>query len=88
MKHLSKKLNAVLLFCSTYGSPMESCKTNDCIQIIQINVAHSLSLFFVCMWSLLMAQELTKPWNYLELPQEVSSSVREEIWTNSVLLSF
>ena len=35
-----------------------------------------------------MAQELTKPWNYLELPQEVSSSVREEIWTNSVLLSF
>lgn len=88
MKHLSKKLNAVLLFCSTYGSPMESCKTNDCIQISQINVAHSLSLFFVCMWSLLMAQELTKPWNYLELPQEVSSSVREEIWTNSVLLSF
>jgi len=45
MKHLSKKLNAVLLFCSTYGSPMESCKTNDCIQISQINVAHSLSLF-------------------------------------------
>ena len=52
------------------------------------SMLHILSLFFVCMWSLLMAQELTKPWNYLELPQEVSSSVREEIWTNSVLLSF
>ena len=51
------------------------------------SMLHILSVF-VCMLSLLMAQEETKPWNYLELPQEVSSSVREEIWTNSVLLSF
>ena len=69
MKHLSKKLNAVLLFCSTYGSPMESCKTNDCIQIIQINVAHSLSLSFLfvcgaCSW-LKNWQNLGTIWNFL-----------------------
>ena len=87
MKHLSKKLNAVLLFCSTYGSPMEAAKPMIASRSVK-SMLHILSLFFVCMWSLLMAQELTKPWNYLELPQEVSSSVREEIWTNSVLLSF